>query len=377
MSITLEDTSTQQSALLATVDGGYAILNANFTNDDSSLLAKSGGLYASFISYNLSLPIRQAQLYQVTLDNITYNGLYCDYDTLGGLLGDYGKAIIPMILAASANGVIYFISQTGSAKEANRLNETRNKAGEITENINQKASTFNIKMAANLFSGGLFVFSHSAFSTTFSFSDVNSKPEFKFPSQLFWFIPIALNVAMLIYIIIRKFKDKKIEITSSYSKYLLIILALYNSETSAIINRVKIFDKVKEFENKVKIRAFLDTFIKNVPQLVIQILYFNSIVTYSIIPFLTLCTTVFMICLTCVRSGFDFFKDGKKNANNEDDNEKKDNNWVAKRVNEWINDENVKTENVETENVKTENVKTDNVKTEDVKTEDVKTEDIQ
>ncbi|RIB26733.1 hypothetical protein C2G38_188104 [Gigaspora rosea] len=83
MSITLEDTSTQQSALLATVNGGYAIVNANFTNDDSSLLAKSGGLYASFISFNLSLPIRQAQLYQVTLDNITYNGLYCDYDTLG------------------------------------------------------------------------------------------------------------------------------------------------------------------------------------------------------------------------------------------------------------------------------------------------------
>ncbi|CAG8784551.1 26167_t:CDS:2, partial [Racocetra persica] len=84
MSITLEDTSTQQTTLISTVDGGYAILNANFTNDGSSLLAKRGGLYASFISYNLSLPLNQAQLYQVTLNNITYNGLYCDYAILAG-----------------------------------------------------------------------------------------------------------------------------------------------------------------------------------------------------------------------------------------------------------------------------------------------------
>ncbi|CAG8572947.1 7572_t:CDS:2 [Gigaspora rosea] len=315
---TLPTFSSIQVATISTVNSGYGIFYAICTNNETDLLSIKCMLNAKFVSYNQTSSERVAVLYELSR-NVNISGLYCDLVSVGlghvctlvidssstpttssGLLGDYGKAIIPLILAASANGVIYFMSQTGNVNEANQLNETRNKAGDLTENINQKASKFNLKMAANLFSGGLFVFSHSAFSTTFSFSDVNSKPEFKLPS-----------------------------------------------ETSAIINRVKIFDKVNGFEKKVKFRAFLDTFIKNVPQLVIQILYFNSIVTYSIIPFLTLCTTVFMICLTCVRSTFDFFKEGKKNENNEVINEKKDNKWVAERVKEWINDEKGNTEDIQ------------------------------
>ncbi|CAG8571006.1 485_t:CDS:2, partial [Racocetra persica] len=134
-------------------------------------------------------------------------------------------------------------------------------------------------------------------------------------------------------------------------------------ETSTIINKIQIFDD--KFESAAKIRAFLDTFIKNIPQLVIQVLYFNSIVTYSIIPFLTLCTTIFMIILTNTRSLFELFKkkenkgddktsdkgndnkksdegydDKKGNKKNKinDDDEKEDNEWIARMVEGWVNE---------------------------------------
>ncbi|CAG8474456.1 19082_t:CDS:2, partial [Racocetra persica] len=83
-----------------------------------------------------------------------FDGLTNDLDstygfkTKGGLLENYEKAIISLLLAAAANAVIYLMSQTGSS---------------------------------NVFSEGLFVFSRNAFSTTFSFSDVDSKPEFSLP----------------------------------------------------------------------------------------------------------------------------------------------------------------------------------------------------
>ncbi|CAG8513995.1 7988_t:CDS:2, partial [Cetraspora pellucida] len=142
MSITLDATSTQQTTLLATVDGGYAILNANFTKDDSSLLAKNGGLYATFISYNLTFPPSQAQLYQVTLDNITYNGLYCDYAVLGYLCVISTNIINP----STTNSEIYYLKihflTAGTVTNVKLIKNIPNVTGLSMQNWKMKTMPF-------------------------------------------------------------------------------------------------------------------------------------------------------------------------------------------------------------------------------------------
>ncbi|CAG8595119.1 2776_t:CDS:2, partial [Dentiscutata heterogama] len=80
ISIVPIDSISSQSTIMPTIDGGYAVLSVNSSdnNGNDSLLATRGGLYATFLSYNQSIPSTQALLYQFTFPNISFNGLYCD-----------------------------------------------------------------------------------------------------------------------------------------------------------------------------------------------------------------------------------------------------------------------------------------------------------
>ncbi|CAG8841683.1 11708_t:CDS:1, partial [Racocetra persica] len=62
-----------------TITGGYAILSVNSSSiNNASTLTTRGGLYINVIPYNQSTTTDQVLLYQITLPNIIFLGLYCD-----------------------------------------------------------------------------------------------------------------------------------------------------------------------------------------------------------------------------------------------------------------------------------------------------------
>ncbi|CAG8615365.1 10352_t:CDS:2, partial [Scutellospora calospora] len=223
------------------------------------------------------------------LDNmITYksittfsSGLTNDLDqtygfkSSGGLWGDHKGQLIPIFLAFGLNILLYGYS----------LKNTKHDFEDEEDLPEEKEE--DLAGTLNFITGGLLVGAHSGLTTTFTFSDSNSKPEFSIP---------------------RKGFDKK---SLDLKKYALIAFSLYNSDTNLIVTNItEIFNK--DFKATIKYRAFADIFIKNVPQLVIQIIYFRFIVTYSIIPFCTLCSTVIMILITSIQSALEIFGLGMK-----------------------------------------------------------------
>ncbi|CAG8489067.1 12924_t:CDS:2 [Dentiscutata erythropus] len=150
--------------------------------------------------------------------------------------------------------------------------------------------------------GGFFIISHSYFFTHFSFDDVNSKPEFSLTSKIIWAVPIFINAVVFICIKCKKGFIKNFR----PEQYIFLILALYDSDTLLIINKVESIFK-KEFQLTAKILAFADLIIKNVPLIILQIIYFKSIVTYSIVPLFVLVTTIFKIILGIIRSIIEIF----------------------------------------------------------------------
>ncbi|CAG8793909.1 17538_t:CDS:2, partial [Gigaspora rosea] len=148
----------------------------------------------------------------------------------------------------------------------------------------------NFKQIINTFSAGLFSASHTTFSSIFSFSDVNNYPQFNIARKGFR----GMNILDLI----------------TFG------LTLYNSETSLLVNDAQ-FDKLfGEDKFIADVRAIADIFIKSIPQLVTQALYFHLIVTYSVIPFFTLCTTAFMILLSSLQAILKFCKKDEKANDN-------------------------------------------------------------
>ncbi|CAG8725758.1 20740_t:CDS:2, partial [Gigaspora rosea] len=74
------------STPMSTIDGGYAIINANCSPQDANsnrILAVRCVLSADFISYNEISQDRTAILYQINHQNITFNGVYCDLVSAG------------------------------------------------------------------------------------------------------------------------------------------------------------------------------------------------------------------------------------------------------------------------------------------------------
>ncbi|CAG8540864.1 6176_t:CDS:2, partial [Dentiscutata heterogama] len=65
---------------IATITGDYAILNVNSTLAANNTLSLTtlAGLYMTIIPYNQSVSNDQVLLYQLTLPNLTFIGLYCD-----------------------------------------------------------------------------------------------------------------------------------------------------------------------------------------------------------------------------------------------------------------------------------------------------------
>ncbi|RIB22651.1 hypothetical protein C2G38_2140120 [Gigaspora rosea] len=260
---------------LLTTDGNYQYISINYENNtirvNKTDPSKDKTTVPGIVS-DLNNMIKYKTI-------ITFaDGLTNDLDETCGLkpkddiFGDYKNQIIPFFAIAAVNFVLYTLSQFGGKSESEDL----------------------IQMI-NIATSGLFSATHSSFSSIFAFSDVSSYPPFILPRGGF-------NELKLTNIIV-------------------ILLTLYNSETILLINKDKIeklFDK--NFNATAKYRAFADILLKSIPQLVIQILYFELIVTYSIIPFFTLCTTIFMIFLTTVRGIHDLFIEGNKN----EEEEKKD-----------------------------------------------------
>ncbi|CAG8465611.1 1061_t:CDS:2, partial [Cetraspora pellucida] len=80
-SILLNDPNSNNSIIttLSTVTGGYAILCVNSSiNYNTSTLTTRSGLYINVIPYNQSTTSEQVLLYQLTLPDIIFLGLYCD-----------------------------------------------------------------------------------------------------------------------------------------------------------------------------------------------------------------------------------------------------------------------------------------------------------
>ncbi|CAG8468274.1 17254_t:CDS:10 [Cetraspora pellucida] len=155
------------------------------------------------------------------------NGLTNDLDETygfkprGNILGDYKFEIIPLFSAGAGNLLVYIFSQFSSDSD-------------------------DFKQMLNVVSSGLFTATHTSFSGIFAFSDAKNYPLLSLPSGG-----------------VKKLK---------FVNLLTILLALYNSETLLLVNGIKlqeIFDE--KFEPMVKYRAFADIFIKNTPQLVIQV----------------------------------------------------------------------------------------------------------
>ncbi|RIB21043.1 hypothetical protein C2G38_1137863 [Gigaspora rosea] len=73
------------STVMATIDGGYAIIYANSTietNNINNSFVIRGRVYADFISYNLTKEERTILLYTLN-DNVNFTGIYCDLVSVG------------------------------------------------------------------------------------------------------------------------------------------------------------------------------------------------------------------------------------------------------------------------------------------------------
>ncbi|KAF0511347.1 hypothetical protein F8M41_018265 [Gigaspora margarita] len=200
----------------------------------------------------------------------------------GDLFGDYKDKIIPFLSIAAVNTFLYISTRSNK---------------EMPEGLTQVINTA---------SAGLFSASHTTFSSIFSFSDVNNYPAFSITSKILWITPIGINIVVFAYIMYRKGLS-----TMSTMNFITIGLTLYNSETYLLVNKAQIDSLFgKEFEATAKWRAIIDVIFKSIPQLVTQILYFKLIVTYSIIPFFTLCTTAFMIVLSAIKTILNIITNG-------------------------------------------------------------------
>ncbi|CAG8561433.1 11785_t:CDS:2, partial [Gigaspora rosea] len=174
----------------------------------------------------------------------------------------------------------------------------------------------------NTASAGLFSASHTTFSSIFSFSDVNNYAAFSITSKILWIVPLTINIIVFTYIM---YKRGLSEMT--IMNLITIALTFYNSETFLLVNKAQIDSLFgKEFESTAKWRAIADVLLKSIPQLIIQIIYFNIIVTYSVIPFFTLCATAFMIFLSAIQAILSVITNGvdNKKKDEETNNEKKD-----------------------------------------------------
>ncbi|CAG8776704.1 7823_t:CDS:2 [Gigaspora margarita] len=231
----------------------------------------------------------------------------------GDIFGDYKDKIIPFLSIAAVNTFLYISSRSNN---------------EMPEGLTQVINTA---------SAGLFSASHTTFSSIFSFSDVNNYPGFSITSKILWITPIGINIVMFTYIMYRKGLRKM-----STMNFITIGLTLYNSETYLLVNKAQIESLFgEEFEATAKWRAIIDVIFKSIPQLVTQILYFKLIVTYSIIPFFTLCTTIFMIALSAIKTILNIITHGpdKKKPVEKTDVENKDVTPVGNGGEKGVNDQ--------------------------------------
>ncbi|RIB25461.1 hypothetical protein C2G38_2067362 [Gigaspora rosea] len=236
----------------------------------------------------------------------------------GNLFDEFKNMIATFSVGSLVNAVLYGISQR--AKNDNEPDE--NGQTNYKDHANNQA----LRMLNGL-TGGLFVTSHSFFLTRFSFVDANSKPEFSLPSKVIWAAPIIINVVVFIYVKCKGGFTKNFHI----EQYLFMFLALYDSDTLLIVNKVEsIFEN--DFMITAKLRAFADLIIKNIPLIAIQIIYFRSIVTYSIIPFFVLLTTIFKIILGLIRSIIELLASRKHEENKKETNEEKKKEMMKKKI---------------------------------------------
>ncbi|CAG8810219.1 2537_t:CDS:1, partial [Gigaspora rosea] len=63
--------------LLATANGGYAILYAQYSDDESDIMSPLGGLYVQFTDYN-KISTNPFLLFQITRLNMTVNAVHCN-----------------------------------------------------------------------------------------------------------------------------------------------------------------------------------------------------------------------------------------------------------------------------------------------------------
>ncbi|KAF0511341.1 hypothetical protein F8M41_018259 [Gigaspora margarita] len=230
------------------------------------------------------------------------NGITNDLDDTFGfrqrvdMFGDYKNKIIPFVSIAAGNTFLYISSRSKTDVPGD------------------------LKQIINTASAGLFSASHTTFSSIFSFSDVNNYPAFSVTSKILWIIPLILNIMLFTCIICRKGLGKMNPLD-----FITIGLTLYNSETSLLVNKAQTDSLFgEEYKEIADVRAIADVIIKSIPQLITQILYFKLIVTYSIIPFFTLCTTAFMIVLSVIQTILKFIPkkddDAKKDEKGGDGN---------------------------------------------------------
>ncbi|RIB21037.1 hypothetical protein C2G38_2140865 [Gigaspora rosea] len=214
------------------------------------------------------------------------------------IFGDYKDQIVPFLSIAAVNTFLYL--------------STRSK----------KTVPDSLVQIINTASAGLFSASHTTFSSIFSFSDVNNYAAFSITSKILWIVPLTINIIVFTYIM---YKRGLSEMT--IMNLITIALTFYNSETFLLVNKAQIDSLFgKEFESTAKWRAIADVLLKSIPQLIIQIIYFNIIVTYSVIPFFTLCATAFMIFLSAIQAILSVITNGvdNKKKDEETNNEKKD-----------------------------------------------------
>ncbi|CAG8699626.1 28429_t:CDS:2, partial [Dentiscutata erythropus] len=290
---------------ISTITGDYAILNVNssLAANNTSSLTTLAGLYMTTIPYNQSVSNDQVLLYQLTLPNLTFVGLYCDIapndigyiciieishnetqstyikvkfltsasvtkiDLLSHMpdrsktgitsqgLGMQAMAFGGYIFYAMNQNYNYyiwaydennnFIEQVGGNKIIPFITAAAVNAILYLASRSNKPVPDKYKQMLNTATAGLFTASHTSLSSIFSFQDVNNYPVFSLS---------------------RGFNGNNL------MNLILIVLTLYNSETLLLINQSQLKEMFggKEFEATAKYRGFADILLKSIPQLITQ-----------------------------------------------------------------------------------------------------------
>ncbi|PKY61970.1 hypothetical protein RhiirA4_432189, partial [Rhizophagus irregularis] len=143
-----------------------------------------------------------------------------------------------------------------------------------------------------------FIIQDFAVDLAFVLLKVNNTPHLKIPTMIFFILPIVINILLAINIFVSematnplfsKWVKESLALSSMCTLFSAIDIQILNTLSSDLFG-LKIFSiPLTQRSKKIMLwGSIINIFIEDVPQIIIQGLYYNSVITYDLIPSLAI-----------------------------------------------------------------------------------------